>query len=67
MNRPIGRKLTARMIAAKMNDASQPTLSMICCITGTSTTPSEKPIAMIPTARPRLRSNQREISTWKGM
>ena len=62
-NSPTGRKITASAAAAKTNEKRQPTLSISCCITRKRITPSEKPVAMIPTARPRLRLNQFEIST----
>ena len=66
-NSATGRKVTASATAAKMNEKRHPTPSINCCITKNRITPSEKPVAMIPTARPRLRLNQLEISTWNGM
>ena len=53
------------MTPEKMNDPSQPTESITTRITGTTTIPaSEKPVAKIPIATARRRSNQREINAW---
>ena len=62
-NSPNGTNNTATITPEKMNDPSQPNTSITTRITGTTTIPaSEKPVARIPIATARRRSNQREIN-----
>ena len=53
---------------ATRNEPFQPTASMTTRMIGTITTePSARPAPRMLTAKPRRRSNQREIKVWKGM
>ncbi len=63
-----GVKIATVTIPATTNDPSHCTSSMTARMIGTSTSPPRaNPVPRMPTANPRRRSNQREISVWKGM